>query len=237
MPLPVVTVICSIGIIALFFNKMKIAKTFLGSGIVLLLAISLPFLPNHLLGKLESKYRQFDLSIPVSHIVVLGASHTNDGTLPISSRLSSASLRRTNEAARIYRHNAGSQIFLSGGAVYNDQSTAVVNESLLLSIGIPAFGVTVADSKAKDTQQEAKHLRPLLINKQFALVTSASHMQRAMIYFERQGLHPIAAPADHKVKSPAKRYWWKLTPASENIHKMHTWWYEMLGIGWQKIIQ
>lgn len=209
------------------------AKFYLSFTLVFILSISLPFLPDYLLGRLEKHYHQFDLSHSVKYILVLGASQTNDGTIPITSRLGRASLYRTNEAVRIYRAHPNSQILLSGGAVFSEISTADANEAMILALGVSTHAVRVADSQAQDTQQEAHNLYALLKSHSFALVTSASHMPRAMKYFEDQGLSPIAAPTDHLVKKSSYNAWWKNGPSYENIQKMHVWWYETLASFWQ----
>jgi uncharacterized SAM-binding protein YcdF (DUF218 family) len=49
----------------------------------------------------------------------------------------------------------------------------------------------------KDTKEEAQAAKKLLKEKPFILVTSASHMKRAMDIFNKEGLHPVAAPTYH----------------------------------------
>ncbi|MCA9532224.1 MAG: YdcF family protein [Myxococcales bacterium] len=38
-------------------------------------------------------------------------------------------------------------------------------------------------------------MAPLLADQRFALVSEASHLLRAMRFFEAEGVHPVAAPA------------------------------------------
>lgn len=235
MPLPLILFLMAWGIFSLLRKKYQRSKIQLIVSFLLLCAISLPFLPEYLLTKLESQYPQYDQANTASLIVVLGASHTNDGALPLTSRLGKASLYRINEALRISKMNPGSKILLSGGAVYNDLATSVVNESMLQSLGVKESDVTIIDSQAKDTHQEANELFSTLKGKTFILVTSASHMPRAMQEFRALGLHPIAAPTDHLVKTPVTQYWWKQGPSPINIQKLDTWWYETLALFWMKI--
>lgn len=235
MPLPLLLILMTWGLVSLLRHKYAAGKMQLAVSVIFLVAMSMPFLPNYLLGKLESKYPQYDRASPASLIVVLGASHTNDGALPITSRLGRASLYRVNEAMRIAQFNPGSQIVLTGGAVYNDLATSVANESMLLSLGMSEQRVKVIDSEAKDTHEEANALYTKLKAKSFVLVTSASHMPRAMAEFEALGLHPIAAPTDHLVKKAVMTYWWTQGPSPDNIHKLNMWWYETLATTWMNI--
>lgn len=48
---------------------------------------------------------------------------------------------------------------------------------------------------AKDTEEEANMMKPHLEGKRAALVTEASHLKRASIFFELAGINIIPAPA------------------------------------------
>ncbi|MFT4941819.1 MAG: uncharacterized SAM-binding protein YcdF (DUF218 family), partial [Paraglaciecola sp.] len=79
------------------------------------------------------------------------------------------------------------------------------------------------------------NIKAHLSGAKFALVTSASHMQRAMKLFQDQGLKPIAAPTEHLVRHTKSRPWQYMLPNSKNISKMERWWYEILGRTWLKL--
>ena len=49
----------------------------------------------------------------------------------------------------------------------------------------------------RDTEEESQQVAPIVGSQSFILVTSASHMPRAMGLFRKRGLQPIPAPTDH----------------------------------------
>jgi uncharacterized SAM-binding protein YcdF (DUF218 family) len=56
----------------------------------------------------------------------------------------------------------------------------------------------VAETKSRDTNDQAHFLADELQGRPFALVTSAFHIPRSLMLFQRQGLKPIPAPADFR---------------------------------------
>ena len=58
---------------------------------------------------------------------------------------------------------------------------------LHLSLGVPKEKIRLFPT-AQDTQQEAELTAPFLNGKRFVLVTSASHMQRSINWFEQQNV-------------------------------------------------
>ncbi len=76
----------------------------------------------------------------------------------------------------------------------------------------------------------------LLLAKPFYLVTSAMHMPRAKALFEKQGLHPIAAPAYYAtVKGRSYPFWQHCLPNIGNLVRFHAVWHEYLGQLWGKM--
>ena len=81
-----------------------------------------------------------------------------------------------------------------------------------------------------DTAQEAYAVRDVLADgERLFLVTSASHMRRAVRHFERAGLTPIPAPTGFKTGSEGVRtlsYW---LPSAGNLSKTERAVHETLG--------
>ncbi len=48
----------------------------------------------------------------------------------------------------------------------------------------------------KDTEEEAAAVKQAIGDAPFLLVTSASHLPRAMIFFQQEGLNPLPAPGE-----------------------------------------
>ena len=87
--------------------------------------------------------------------------------------------------------------------------------------------------KPKDTREEAKNIKNILRNERFVLVTSAYHMQRAMIIFESEGMKPIPAPTDFLIKDSDTAI---SLPDGYSLQKTEKAWHEYLGIFWAKIV-
>ncbi len=58
----------------------------------------------------------------------------------------------------------------------------------------------VLETKATDTKDHPIYVKKIVGKDRFILVTSASHMPRAMALFRKHGMEPIAAPTDYMVK-------------------------------------
>ncbi len=65
------------------------------------------------------------------------------------------------------------------------------------SLGVPADKL-IPENQAGDTYGNAMGVRPLVKNQPFLLVTSASHLPRALAIFQKLGLKPIPAPGDFR---------------------------------------
>lgn len=234
MPLPMCMFMLIIGLSALILKRYSIGYGAISLFTLLFVLISTPFLPNRLLGGIEQQYPQFDMAVSVNTIVVLGCSHTNDARLPITSQIHHCSLARINEAVRIWMSNKQAKIITSGAAFSQPFSQAEMNKKMLMVLGVDESAI-IEVNLSKDTEDEANNLAQLLDSTSFALVTSASHIPRAMRLFEGQGLTPIAAPTEHLVRESTAVTFFTVMPSSKNIKKMERWWYETLGQTWLTI--
>jgi len=82
-----------------------------------------------------------------------------------------------------------------------------------------------------DTGQEAHAVREALgEGTSLLLVTSASHMPRAMAHFQAVGLAPIAAPTHYLAyrEDPDTLGYW--VPSSQNLYKIERALHETLGM-------
>ena len=73
------------------------------------------------------------------------------------------------------------------------------------ALGIAAHRVK-QNPRALDTKDEARLLAPHLVDRQVALVTSASHMSRATDLFNAQGVEVISAPIQFYSLSSQPQY-------------------------------
>src|SRR5690606_35650620 len=83
----------------------------------------------------------------------------------------------------------------------------------------------------RDTAEEAAQMTPELRGKRFALVSEASHLPRAKVFFEAQGLTPVPAPA-MKMSSPDFDWRIEARAALKSERAL----YEGLGRLWQALV-
>ncbi|MEE1974343.1 ElyC/SanA/YdcF family protein, partial [Maribacter flavus] len=80
------------------------------------------------------------------------------------------------------------------------------------SLGIPRSEIIVLD-KPKDTEEEAEAVKQTIGDAPFLLVTSASHLPRAMIFFQHVGLNPLPAPANQLAIASPLNPWERAIPS------------------------
>jgi uncharacterized SAM-binding protein YcdF (DUF218 family) len=235
MPFSLVMILIIIGLILLHKNQFVRAKIILSLSFVWLFLISYDPLVNRMLYDYENIYPT--LQTPpknIEYIYVLGNGHHTDNTHPITSQLSTTAVVRLTEGIRLYRELDKNPLIIVSGhsGLYDPTPHAVMQKILALSLGVKAQNLHLASSP-RDTQEEALFPKNLLGNAPFILVTSASHMQRAIRFFRQEGLHPIPAPTNHLASINHPNYLGFFNV--EALRRSHILWHEILGLLWQKI--
>ncbi len=227
-----------VGVFLLWFTRrQKTGKLIVTIGVVVFVALSYGAASEILLRPLEYKHPPItDISAvtDVKWVVVLSGGHTPDVHLPITGRLSDASLVRLVEGIRIHNKLPKSKLILSGGSVFSPVAEAKTMADVAIALGTNNKDL-ILESESKDTKDQARFIQKIVGDSRFILVTSASHMPRSMALFQKKGLHPIPAPIGHKV---IKRQ--KITPAmffpnAGRIEKTERAFYEYLGLVWAKL--
>ncbi|WP_250655450.1 ElyC/SanA/YdcF family protein [Alkalimarinus coralli] len=230
MPLPLSLIIILIGLVLLVGGRQKLGRVGVALGcLVIALSSSMPF--AQLITKpLERTYPAY-AGQPVSYVVVLGGGHVTDDYLPVSSVLSSASLTRLVEGIRVYRLNSGAKLVLSGYSGSDSVPHAIAMKRVALALGIPEQDI-IAEPRPRDTREEAQYMVNIVNESPFALVTSASHMARAVSLFKGQGLDPIASPTYFSVKEAKENDWRYYLPRPDALAMTQMAWHEYLGRAW-----
>ena len=113
-------------------------------------------------------------------------------------------------------------ILLSGGQVFSDTgSEAEIARRVLLSLGVPGEMIYV-ETRSLTTGQNARYSAEILRREGFTqpiLVTSAFHLPRAVLYFEREGFAVTPYPADFWVSGNPQLYLIKFAP---NVNALYT---------------
>ena len=234
MPLPFCCLIILLGLM-LSYWRAHIGRAIAFTGVALLMLFSWQPFANSVLYPLEQQYPKFDITQPVDAIVVLGNCHTISDEIPPMAQLCGTGLYRLMEGYRIWQTNPEAELLLSGYAGDESRPYAEVAGEIALSLGVPKDKIRLFPT-AQDTQQEAELTGPFLKGKSFALVTSASHMQRSIKWFEQQSiegqaLELIPAPAFFGAQETSSN--WKIETSA--LMKTERTWYELLGRAWAAI--
>ena len=240
LPFPLFLCLMFIGVIFLWVpGKQKIGKIIVTAGLIFLFVFSLPFVPNQFLGQLERQYAHPMLTghnesgfLNVKYVVVLAGGHVLDSNIPITSQFLNPGIVRCIEGIRLHNKLEGSKLVLSGGPGIDPVTDAELMAQLAVDLGVSRDNI-ILESKSLNTQDEAVYVKPIVGSEKFILVTSASHMARAMALFKKLGMNPIPAPTDHLVKNYDDHI--PLFPSAANLMKSDTMIYEYLGLLKEKI--
>ena len=238
-PLPFCLFVSILGLVLLWTKKyQKTGKFWILIGLGTLLLCGYGVLNSQLL-KIENKYDPLEIdSIPqgtlhnIKYLVVLGSGHISDPRLPVTSQINGDSLYRLIEGIRLYRKIPNSKLLLSGGPGFDRVPNAEVMANVALAIGIPQKDLLVLKDRPMNTEEEARLIKPQVLNDPFILVTSGTHMPRAMVIFMRLKMNPIPAPTDFIFKSSGKRHAGSFFPNCQNICITKRLIYEFLGSVW-----
>ena len=228
LPVPIGLFLLLIAFYFLITNSYKKAKVFLFLGLSWFILLSFQPIANAIINPLENSHKAL-LEIPkVEYVLVLGSGHNTDESLSITSQLRDVAIVRLNEGIRIYNKIDNGKLIVSGYKGFDKNYHSYVSKKLAVELGIKKENIIKMD-KPVDTRQEAIEAKKIVGTKPFILVTSASHMKRAILLFKKEGLNPIAAPTYHLGKNK-KNY--SSIFASENLYKVKVAFHEYLGLIW-----
>ena len=153
-------------------------------------------------------------------------------------------------AAQLYKAGAAPLIILSGGnmSYSQERSTTPAQEmqAMLVDLGVPQEAL-VLQSQSQNTAEDAYFTSAILAEKQIRtviLVTSAAHMERALMMFASPEISIIPAPTDYNVTQRSwenlMRWDWKtilthVMPDGGNIARTNLILHEYLGIFFYRV--
>ncbi|SON49610.1 envelope biogenesis factor ElyC [Vibrio tapetis] len=236
MPLPAFLIIGLFGLLLVMFTMRR------GTGCLLIfLSFTGIFLASFqpvaqsLLMPMERQHKGFlPIDEPIDYVMVLGNGHIVDDDIPPTSELSRTALMRLTEGMRILRMYPGAKLILSGYAGGSEISHARMMAKVALALGVSKTDIILLES-AKDTWEEARQAAVFVANKNLVLVTSASHMSRALVEFEDAGISPFPAPTNFLASNADMQPWNQYRPSSQYLEWTETYWHEKLGTWWQSL--
>ncbi|MER3424139.1 MAG: hypothetical protein C4293_13880 [Nitrospiraceae bacterium] len=171
------------------------------STLLLVYVLGSPIVARMLVASLEEQYLPFDGSTGkrFDAIVVLAGGVLPKGTLRPIHELTNLSRERTACGADLYRRGYAAKVFLSGGdaSIFEDgPEEANEMKHLAVRLGVPDEAIVI-ENRSRTSYENAVETKKLLGNQSILLVTSATHIPRAVALFRRQGLNVTPAPCGY----------------------------------------
>lgn len=239
-PVPVICELLVIGLVLLYFTRrQKAGKVLVTVAAALLLLLGNTQVSGVFLRTLEQRYHPFHLSFlppAMVHspngvcIVVLGRGYSSSPRIDLDSRISEDCMVRLVKGVQLCRKLKGCKLILSAGPPANAKAMG----KIAMSLGIPQREI-ILEKHSRDTEQEALYIKPIVGAMPFIMVTSASHMPRAMGLFRKLGMQPIAAPTDYLAKYGVNIVPDGIYPDTYGLHEAERTVYEYLGIAWETL--
>ncbi|MFN6991353.1 MAG: YdcF family protein [Fervidobacterium sp.] len=163
------------------------------------------------------------------YVVILGGGIDKyQGTIEIGKH----TLRRLLKGFQLYKTRPR-KIIVTGGAIGINVSEGSIMKKVLTQMGIPEEDIIVEEF-AKNTFENAKYTKKLLLNSSITIVTSVSHMRRSLWVFKRFFNEVYHVNAD--ITSDFKNFYLDYLPTFNGFYSTCQVVYELLGILQYKIL-
>ncbi|GIU24713.1 YdcF family protein [Shewanella sp. MBTL60-007] len=229
MPVPLLLLL--IVLAYLVMRNRRSSKALLVLAATLLVILSSGWGSNWLLAPLEDQYSVNSQPIGKGCLVmVLGSGHDENANLPAVQQLSNTALARLTEGVRQLSLGQDCKLVVSGwSGGLSTRSHADVMFDAAVELGVASQSI-IKFPLAKDTIEEAQFMKWEVGDAPFRLVTSASHMPRAMAIFTDAQLNVSAAPTDFAQR---ETYWWRFD--AQNLLNSQRAIHEYMGLLWFKL--
>ncbi|MGS3184802.1 envelope biogenesis factor ElyC [Aeromonas taiwanensis] len=238
MPLPFSLSLLLLAIGLLWFTRFqKTGKLLATLSLVIVALMGMRPVSYELARGLEQTYPSFEVSQHphLDAIVVLGNGHVSDPAVPMISWQNNISLARTLEGVRLAQAYPQAELIFSGAVAGDPLSNAEVNARMAETLGIPRARMTLFENN-KDTHDEAVSIARHLKGKRVALVSSATHLPRAMALYRGQGLDAVPAPTDYTAKqSQVPQPLYTYLPKGRYLMYSEAAIHEWIGVWWARL--
>lgn len=185
-------------------RRPRIAAFCIAFALILLSGTSNGWVSRYLVRSLE--WQNTPSQLPNAEAIVVLGGATRSALLPRPTVDLQESGDRVIYAAQLYRQKKAPLLILSGGRIeWFGKGTPESEDmaTILTSIGIPREAL-IQEPDSLNTYQNAVNVRKILEQrniKRVLLVTSAIHMPRSLLIFQKQNIDVIAAPTDFLVST------------------------------------
>jgi len=132
---------------------------------------------------------------------------------------------------RLYRKFPGSKLFLTGGNPEGGESKeAEMMREMAIELGVINSDIVI-EKKSMCTAEQVLEIKNIIGGQDFILITSATHMPRAVSMFDKQGMKPHPMPTDFILKESEGEFLGIPLPSSHGLWITERGFYEL----WAKI--
>jgi uncharacterized SAM-binding protein YcdF (DUF218 family) len=237
-PFTLSLLLLSAGIVLLLSRKrQKMGRSLIVFGLVLLVLLSIPLVPNEIARRLEYCHppivRAEDIPDDIAWVVVLSGASIDNAYVPITSRNIRDTLHRVVEGVVLAEKLPKAKLLLSGGAVFDAGTASKVMAEMAFELHFPADRI-VTESKSLDTEDQAAIIANIVGKERVLLVTSALHMPRSVMLFKAYGMDPLPAPTAH-ISTTRPRLLSMLFPSAGALAMTENVAHELIGMAWFKL--
>ena len=204
-PLGLALALLLLGVLLGILGGRKLAFTLIGAVAAGLWAVSTPVFSEWALGDLERQNPPVAIDdLPQADVAILLGGALGGPSAPRVTIDLMAASDRILHAARLFRAGKVSRILVTGGNLpwlSGRKPEADLICDLLMEWGVPAAAIESAGA-SRNTYENALEVRDMFVRRPFTsalLVTSASHMPRALAVFRHAGLPVLPATTDIEV--------------------------------------
>jgi len=237
LPIGIVLELSLVALVLLVRDRRKLSSAFLVAAILVLWVASMPLVADALLGRLERDYPALFLpDIPPSKCIVLLGGAVEPVLAPRVDIDMMEAADRVRKAAWLYSAGRVEVIIVSGGRQpwsAFDESEAESIQTLLMEWGVPASAI-VLETASRNTRENALFSIPLvqkLACGRPLLVTSAAHMKRSVVAFEKLGMRVFPVSVDVRVVNRPRLTVFDFLPTSKALKRTTEALREWLGQG------
>ncbi|MEM7196081.1 MAG: YdcF family protein [Pseudomonadota bacterium] len=237
-PVGVLTCLLALYVVSKLTGRNALSRIVGSMFLILFFVFTSPVVGTRMMGYVESQYPAKPIAeLPKTRwAVTLGGSIG----LPVEPR-NDIDLTTTSDrvlhTAKLFLAGKVDRILLTGGNVfegYHPVAEAEYVAELLQTWGVPAGAIHI-EAESQTTYENAVNARSLLQSVGYAgepllLVTSASHMPRAMAVFRSQNINAVAAATDVSVTEQQSPGVFRWIPSAAALGQITRAWHEIFGI-------
>jgi uncharacterized SAM-binding protein YcdF (DUF218 family) len=221
-----------VGLLSLLFGKRRIGGALLALSVAALAMAGWSPLGPFALRTLEERFPPPQIESPVSGIIMLGGAVNTHITKDRAAPALNDAGERITAVAALAREHPGARILLSGGAsdltMVESLTESAIAKSVLAAMGVSAARIEL-EERSRDTCENAEESAAVAETESgriWLLVTSASHMPRAVACFRAAGLPIVPYPVDFRTLDAL----WPFNSASSGLEMLDLAAHEWIGL-------